>query len=488
MYNQAEAPDQPLSAVGGAADGAAATLASPVEVTLPRRVFNLAWPVIGENFLQTMLGIVDTLLVAQLGTAAIAGVGSALQIMFFVIAVLSAISVGSSVLVAQAVGANNYRRASVLARQSLLWSVVISIPLAAVGLFAAKPIIGIFGMEDAVTTIGADYLRVVMGTVVVLTLMLLSSAVLRGAGDSRTPMLITAIANVVNVVLVYGLIFGKWGLPEMGVVGSAWGTFYSRLIGFALFFWVLWRGRNGVSIRGEQGWALNWGQARQMLAIGVPAALEQLLVSVGFLVQTILVAQLGTASLAAHRLAMNAMSLSFLPGFGFAMAATALVGQSIGARRPAEGGLAATIATRWALVWMSVLAVIFIFMAETIMGFFSTDPEVVALGAAGLRIVALAQPFWAISFVQAGALRGTGNTHFPLWVNTAGIWVAVLLGFAFVQFYARSLNVVWIAFVLTAPITAYLHWRRFRQTVRRATLAPLPATPPEELLRNVLIQ
>ena len=237
MYNQAEAPEQPLSAVGEAADGAVATLPTLAEVALPQRVFNLAWPVIGENFLQTMLGIVDTLLVAKLGTAAIAGVGSALQIMFFVIAVLSAISVGSSVLVAQAVGANNYRRASVLARQSLLWSVVISIPLAAVGLFAAKPIIGIFGMEAEVTTIGADYLRVVMGTVVVLTLMLLSSAVLRGAGDSRTPMLITAIANVINVVLAYGLIFGKWGLPEMGVVGSAWGTFYSRLIGFMLFFW-----------------------------------------------------------------------------------------------------------------------------------------------------------------------------------------------------------------------------------------------------------
>ncbi len=473
MNVQGEQPEQPSSSVAAmASDGVVYRM--PTEATLPRRVFNLAWPVIGENFLQTMLGIVDMLLVAQLGTAAIAGVGSSLQIMFFVIAALSAIAVGSSVLVAQAVGARNYARAGELARQSLLWSIVISIPLAAIGIFAAEPLIGIFGMEAEVTQIGADYLRVVMGTVVVLTLMLLSSGVLRGVGDSRTPMLITAVANVVNVVLTYGLIFGTWGLPELGVVGSAWGTFYSRLVGFALFFWVLWRGRNGVSIRGRHGWALNWLQARQMLAIGIPAALEQLLVTVGFLLQTILVAQLGTVALAAHRIAMNAMSISFLPGFGFAMAATTLVGQSIGARRPAEGGIAATIATRWALVWMSALAALFIFAAEAIMGFFSTDPEVVQLGAAGLRSVALAQPFWAISFVQAGALRGTGNTHFPLWVNTAGIWVAVLLGFVFVHFFARSLSVVWIAFVLTSPVTAYLHWRRFRRTVNTATLEPAP--------------
>lgn len=459
------------------ATGGQVNLRMPGEAALPRRVFNLAWPVIGENFLQTMLGIVDTLLVAQLGTAAIAGVGSSLQIMFFVIAALSAISVGSSVLVAQAVGGRHYARAGALARQSLLWSVVISIPLAAIGLFAAEPLIGLFGMEPEVTTIGADYLRVVMGTVVVLTLMLLSSGVLRGAGDSRTPMLITAVANVVNVILTYGLIFGTWGLPELGVVGSAWGTFYSRLVGFGLFFWVLWRGRNGVSIRGSQGWTLNWGQAREILKIGVPAALEQLLVTTGFLGQTILVAHLGTAALAAHRIAMNAMSISFLPGFGFAMAATALVGQSIGARRPAEGGEAAAIATRWALVWMSLLAVVFLLAAEPIIGFFSNDPAVIEMGAAGLRSVALAQPFWAISFVQAGALRGTGNTHYPLWVNTIGIWVAVVLGFLFVRLFTPTLGIVWITFVLTAPVSAYLHWRRFRRTVSHPILEPAPVAP-----------
>lgn len=430
-----------------------------------RRVFDLAWPVISENFLQTLLGIVDTLLVAQLGTAAIAGVGAALQLMFFVIAVLSAVSVGSAVLVAQAIGGRSYERASVLARQSLVWSVIISLPLAAAGLFAAEPLIGIFGMEADVTAIGADYLRVVMGTVVMLSLMLLSSGVLRGAGDSRTPMLVTLITNIVNVVLTYGLIFGRWGMPELGVVGSAWGTFLSRTLGFIMLFIVLWQGKRGLSTRGRSGWLPDWSIARGILRIGVPAAVEQVLITTGFFCLTLVVARLGTAALAAHRIAMNAMSLSFLPGFGFGMAATTLVGQSIGAKRPQEGAAAGSIAMRWGLVWMSALGVIFFFAAEPIIRLFSDEPTVIRMGANTLWTIALVQPFWAISFIQAGALRGTGNTQYPLRVNTSGIWAAVLLGALFSYLLPNNLSAVWSAFILTAPVTAFLHWREFRRSM-----------------------
>ncbi len=352
-----------------------------------------------------------------------------------------------------------------LARQSLVWSIAISIPLALVGLLAAEPLMSIFGMEPAVDQIGADYLRVVMGTVIVLTLMLLSSSVLRGAGDSRTPMLVTLFANVVNVVLTYGFVFGELGMPDLGAVGSAWGTFYSRVIGFLLLFWVLWRGRNGVTIRGRLGWRPDFSAARQMLSIGVPAALEQLLGSLSFLGLTIIVGVLGTEALAAHRIAINAMSLSFLPGIGFALAATTLVGQSIGAHAPQEGAVAGNIATRWGAVWMSTLGLLFFFQAEALIRFFTPDMDVIRVGAIALRTVAIAQPFWAISFIQAGALRGTGDTRYPLYVNTIGSWTAVLLAWIFSHLFPDNLGMIWAAFLLTAPVTAFLHWRRFRSAV-----------------------
>src|SRR5919202_1912938 len=121
---------------------------------LRRRVWGLAGPVIGENFLETLLGVIDTLLVAGLGAVAIAGVGSALQVMFFLISALSALAIGSSVLVAQAVGAGDTARAGRLGRQSLLWSVLFSIPLTVAGFVLSRPIIGIFGLEPEVAAIG----------------------------------------------------------------------------------------------------------------------------------------------------------------------------------------------------------------------------------------------------------------------------------------------------------------------------------------------
>lgn len=431
-----------------------------------RRVFDLAWPVIGENFLETMLGIVDTLMVAQLGTAAIAGVGTSLQVMFFIIAALSALSVGSNVLVAQAFGARKLADASRLARQTILWSVLLSVPLALLGFFFAAPVIGIFGVEPDVAQIGVEYLQVTMATVVVIIVLFIGGGALRGVGDSQTPMRVTALANIVNIFLTYALIFGVAGLPGMGAVGSAWGSFLSRLLAMALLLRVMWRGKQGVSIAGPGSWLPDVQVAASVLRIGVPAALEQLLTSAAFTIMTMIVASLGTTALAAHRIAFNALSLSFLPGFGFGIAATALVGQSVGAQEPEEGAAATSIASWWAVLWMAIMGAISFVFATLIMRLFSQDAEVVRLGVAAIRAVALAQPFWAMIFVQSGALRGLGNTTFPLRANTAGIWLTMGLAWLAVTYFNGGISHVWSAFLISSPLMAAFLWWRFRREVQ----------------------
>jgi len=431
-----------------------------------RRVFDLAWPVIGENFLETMLGIVDTLMVAQLGTAAIAGVGTSLQVMFFIIAALSALSVGSNVLVAQAFGARKLADASRLARQTILWSVLLSIPLALLGFFFAAPVIGIFGVESDVAQIGVEYLQVTMATVVVIIVLFIGGGALRGVGDSQTPMRVTALANIVNIFLTYALIFGVAGLPGMGAVGSAWGSFLSRLLAMALLLRVMWRGKQGVSIAGPGSWLPDVQVAASVLRIGVPAALEQLLTSAAFTIMTMIVASLGTTALAAHRIAFNALSLSFLPGFGFGIAATALVGQSVGAQEPEEGAAATSIASWWAVLWMAIMGAISFVFATPIMRLFSQDAEVVRLGVAAIRAVALAQPFWAMIFVQSGALRGLGNTTFPLRANTTGIWLTMGLAWLAVTYFNGGISHVWSAFLISSPLMAAFLWWRLRREVQ----------------------
>jgi MATE family multidrug resistance protein len=434
--------------------------------TARKRVFDLAWPVIGESFLETMLMMVDTWMVAQISTAAVAGVGASVQVMFFIMAALMSLSVGSSVLVAQAYGAGKLAVAARLARQSIVWSILLSIPLAVAGFYLAAPVIGLFGTEADVTRIGEEYLQVSMATVVVLVVLMIGGGALRGLGDSQTPMRVTALANFVNVFLTYGLIFGVAGLPGLGPVGSAWGTFFSRLLAAALLLYAMWRGRRGVSIAGRTGWLPELKVASSVLRVGVPAALEQLLISAGFTIMTIIVASLGTAALASHRIALNALSLSFLPGFGFAIAATALVGQSFGAREPQQGAEAAEIATRWAVVWMAAMGAVSFLFATPIMRLFSHDPEVVRGGAAAIQVVALAQPFWAILFVQSGALRGLGNTSFPLRANAAGIWSTMGISWLVVTFLNGGIAHVWGIFLITSPVMSMILRRRFKRAVR----------------------
>src|SRR5258706_11950667 len=269
--------------------------------------------------------------------------------MFFLISALSALAIGSAVLVAQAVGAGDTARAGLVGRQSLIWSVLFSIPLTFGGFLLSRPIIGLFGLEPQVAEIGTQYLQVTMGTVVVLVALFIGGGVLRGAGDARTPLRVTALANLLNVALAYALIYGHFGLPALGPIGSAWATFLARSFALVLLLRALWRGRNGVSISGRGGWRPDFGLARQVLSIGIPAGMEQVLVSSGFLVLALVVARLGMVTLAAHQIAFVALSFSFLPGIGFGIAATTLVGQSLGAGRMDEGAVVVRIAMRWAV-------------------------------------------------------------------------------------------------------------------------------------------
>jgi Na+-driven multidrug efflux pump len=184
-----------------------------------------------------------------------------------------------------------------------------------------------------------------------------------------------------------------------------------------------------------------------------------------FLALALVVARLGTDVLAAQRITFNALSLSFLPGIGFGIAATALVGQSVGAQRIAEGAAVARVATNWAVIWMSAIAVLLIIFAPQVVGLFTSDAAVIAAGVPGLRVLALTQPFWAVLFVQAGALRGMGNTRFPLLVTGTSIWAATGLAFVLIETIGGGLVTIWAAFLALAPVMAFFMWQRFQRTV-----------------------
>jgi MATE family, multidrug efflux pump len=437
-----------------------------------RRVLGLAMPIIGENFLQTLVGAADTFMVAHLGSAAVAGVGTSIEIVFFLLAILSAIDIGATVLVSQAIGAGDRVGANRYARQAIVWGILLAIPVSIVGVVAAPAVIRVFSAEPAVFAAAVTYLRVTAATSVALLLSFVCGAVLRGAGDSRTPLYAAVVANIINVVAAYALIFGHLGLPQLGVAGSALGAAIARTVGAGLMLLLMVGGKKAISLRGRTDWRPSLAVGRELMRLGVPSATEQVLMSGGFTTIMAVVASIGTAALAAQQIGFTALSLAFLPGFGFAVATTALVGQSFGANDPAAAQTAQRIAMRWAVGGMTVGGIVFFLFAPTIMALFTSDPEVIEQGVQALRALSLALPFWSVSFVSAGALRGSGDTRSPMIISAIGIWVSVFLAWLGVHRLGAELGFVWGTFIITSPLTAAANWLLFRRRVARAHHQP----------------
>lgn len=433
-----------------------------------RRVLALALPIIGENLLQTTVGAVDTLMVAHLDKESVAGVGTAAEFVFFIISILAALEVGATVLISQAFGARDLESVRRLARQALAWGVILAIPVSLGGYFVAGPVIGLFGTEPAVARHAITYLEIIAATSVVLLLTFVCSAIFRGVGDSRTPLLASVIANGVNLLVAYLLIFGRFGLPRLGVAGSAWGAASARATSAAILLLLLVGGRRVVSVRGRTGWRPRLGTARALFRLGLPASLEQALMSFGFTTMLAVVAILGTAALAAQQIAFTALSIAFMPGLGFALAATALVGQSVGARNVADAGRATRVAELWAIVWMAIGGGVYFGLAHPVMDFFTEDHAVVNAGVNALHAISLSLPFWAMWSVNAGALRGLGDTRTPLLMGIVTVWSAVGLAYLAVTLLDGGLGMVWLTFLVTSPIGAFGNWYVLRRRLLKA--------------------
>ncbi len=432
-----------------------------------RRVLALALPIIGENMLQVAVGAIDTLLVGRLGAAAIAGVGIAFETLFLIISILSAVTIGATVLVSQAIGSGNRERANRLARQAISWGVVLAIPLSVLGYALAPQAIRIFGVEPDVTANAVEYLRITAACSVAVLLSYLCGAVLRGAGDSRTPLKAAVLANAINVVVAYVLIFGHFGLPALGVGGSAWGAAAGRGAGALFMLVMLWSGRVKLSIRGRSGWLPDLHMGRDLFRLGIPAAFEQVVTQLGFISLVAIAAKIGTEALAAQQISFTTMSIAFLPTIAFSTTATAFVGQSVGAKRMDEGMRAARISRNWALIVTSGGLVLMVVFAQYIVRAFSNDPAVIEIGTSAMRAIGLSLPIWGLWMSSAGAVRGSGDTRSPMIRGVLAVWVAVFLAWLGVHFLDQSIAWIWGTLAVTGLLPAVGNWLAFRKRAER---------------------
>lgn len=430
-----------------------------------RKILSLAWPAVCEMMLYMLLDFVDVAFVGRLGAQSLAAVGLGAQIYFSILFVFSALSAGATALIARAVGSKDPERAGKTAGQALSLAVIVGLTVTLSVYLFTDVVVGLFRFETGVQDLAAVYIKTT-GSVAAFGLVLfISNGIFRGAGLTRIPFYIAALTNVVNIAGDYVLIFGKFGFPALGVRGAALATASAQVIGCMVMVALLISGATMVRVRPRDFFRLGDRELTSvLLKLSAPAGIEEALMSLGRLIGSFMLAGLGTVPFAAHQVVITAESLSYMPGYGFAVAATSLVGQNLGAREPEQAYQHGLTAARLALVVMGVIALVFLVFPSVIIAIFTRDPQVVGLGALCLRIAAFEQPAIALEMVLAGALRGAGDTHTPAMITVLSTWLLrIPLMYLSVYVFHLGLPAIWIITVFDWLVRASLVIIRYRR-------------------------
>jgi len=431
--------------------------------SLRGRIINLALPALIEQTLMTLVSMADMIMVGRLGPWAITSVGLSNQPMFVAMSVFISINVGATALVARFIGAKQPEEASRVARQSLVLATSMGVVLAIAGFFFARDILLWMGAEPDVVGPGTGYLKTVSLGLVFMAATISLSAVLRGAGDTKTPMTVNIVANLVNVAGNWLLIFGHLGFPRLEVTGAAVATSVSRGVACVLIFAKVFRGHAVIKMSRHDSFRPDFSMIKRIFRVGIPAAMEQLVMRSGQMTFARIVSSFGTVVYAAHQVALNIEGLSFTPGMAFQIASTSLVGRSLGAKEPDKAERYGWEAVRIGVVFAVVAGLVFFFLGRYVSLLYTNDPVVETLSAAALKIIAVAQPFMITTFVLSGGLRGAGDTKWTLYITMAGIWgVRVVAAYLFAIKLGMGLQGAWIGMALDMTARAVLVVLRFR--------------------------
>jgi putative MATE family efflux protein len=431
-----------------------------------RAVLMLAWPVIIEQVLSMLTHMVDSAMVGRLGAEVVAGISLSFQPMMLVNGIFGGIATGNTVLVARSVGAGDKDTASRAAFQALVLAGMLGLILVVPAWIFAPKVISLMGADAKALSSGINYFRwIIPGTPFMLGSFILGGS-LRGAGDTRTPMLANAAANLLNVFLNWVFIWGNLGAPRMEEAGAALATSIARFLAFAVMFYGANRPQSIIHFKWpgfRAALKLDFPLIRRIISIGFPAALERLFMSSASLIYARTVASLGMVPYAAHVVSLNAESMSYMPAFGFSTAASTMVGQNLGAKQPNAAKVSAVECWKMAAIVMGSMAIPFLLFPVGFMQIFTDDARVYPYAYLTMRIMAYIQIPESVGFVIGGALRGAGDTRSVLGITLVGAWgIRVGLALLLIRHFGMGLEGAWIAMAVDWTLRATLMVFRWR--------------------------
>lgn len=420
-------------------------------------IIRLAIPLILANLMQTAYNIVDTYWVGRLGETAVAAISLAFPVIFLIISFGAGLTIAGTVLVAQYTGRQDQDQVDRIAGQTIILLVNVSILISVVGFFLSGPLLQLMGAAPEVAGRGTVYLKILFAFSVFLFLFFVFQAILRGWGDTKTPMWVMFWSVLANSILDPLLIFGVGPFPRLGIAGAAWGTVISRGGAAIVGMYILFSGRKMLHIRLSYLWP-DWGKQWQLIRLGIPASLEQIIRSLGITVMMFIVADFGTTVVAAYGIGARILSFVLVPAFALSMATSTALGQNFGAGNLTRAEHAGWLGAGFGFVGMTVIGILFYFNAHALVNLFiQGSPDVVSMGADFIRVMALTFGFLGLQIILSGGFRGAGKTGTAMVLAFISFWgTRVPLAYLFSNGLHMGPDGIWLAFPVSIVIMGIL--------------------------------
>ncbi len=420
----------------------------------------MAWPSITESFLVALVSIIDTIMVSSLGETAIAAVGITGQPRLMVLSVFMALNTGIVAVVARRRGQNDQTGANRCLRQCLLIIASLSILISGIAYIFTRPLLLFAGAQSDAIDMAVTYFRIVLLGLPANIISLAINAAHRGAGNAKISMRTNITANIVNCIFNWLLIGGNLGFPAWGIAGAAVATSLGSYVAMCMSIYSVMKSGGFLHLTLHESYLPDRNTMGSIVKVSSSAMVEQLFMRIGFFTYNKIVASLGTLDYATHIIGMNILTLSFSFGDGLTIAASALVGQNLGRKRPDLSELFCKCTLRIGFIVSAILTIVFVVFSEFIFGLYTDDQNIIKVGIILVYIIAFIVVGQITQVIYSGCLRGAGDTKFtaitamvsiacvrptlswllcyPLGFGLYGAWIGVLI-----DQYLRLLLVGW---------------------------------------------
>jgi putative MATE family efflux protein len=389
---------------------------------LGRAILLLAVPMVMEMIMESVFAVVDVFFVSRLGPDAVATVGLTESMLALIYTLAMGLSIGVMATVARRIGERNPDGAAIAAVQGIALGLGVAVLIAVPGVIFAPDLLRLMGASPAVIAVGSGYTRTMLGGNGVILLLFLINAIFRGSGDAVIAMRVLWLANGINIVLAPSLIFGWGPFPALGVTGAAVGTTIGRSIG--VLFQLYWLSRPGRRVTiARRHLEVHPEIMLNLIRLSGSGTFQVFVSTASWIGLVRILSTFGSAAVAGYTIGIRIILFALLPSWGLSNAAATMVGQNLGAGRPERAERAVWLAGRYNMVFLGLVGLAFLIGARAIVGRFTTDPGVLPVAVACLRIVSLGFVFYAWGMVLTQSFNGAGDTWTPTWINLGCFWL-----------------------------------------------------------------